>query len=750
MALELTQNARDAASASSKAINIVFEIDGVDTLFGTIPIKKFVRIGDPGLEVGDPEINPNAFYIGGFVFIQGQETLISYDGTTTKIQQQLQIDKGRSSGVSSFNIRLVDQGQKVTDLITPDESQTPAFDLLGRRARVYLGFDDTAWPEDYITIFRGVITRIAPGAGYVDFFVNSPENKQRKAAFIEGSTELSSNITAGATTIGVASTDDFLAPITPPGGGSPISEFESYIRIEDELIRFTSKNSTQFLGCSRGQFGTAAVAHNSGQEVNSRYRLTGNPLIIAQRLMLSGWQGPYTEEIAIDVFDGDTQSIQSIETDWIRRYNPQIGDFISVSGASNGGNNFSEREIIGLAIDDENNVTISLAGSSIVDEEPTSATFNIRSKHDVYPDGFRLNGDEVDQEQHEFIRNTFLPATQYDLFLKETIEDGREYIEEKIYSPISCFGIPRKARASVGYTIGPIPGQNIRTFNDTNVKNASKLKINRSTENYFFNEIVYRFDESRTDDRFLGGTVFVSQTSKNRIENRASTLIIDGVGLRTANGAASIANAAANRRLDRYQFGAEYLDIETSFGSGFTVEIGDIVVFDGENLQVSDIKSGTRAFESRLMEVNQKTLDLRTGAVRLSLVDSNFDGQSRYGLISPASIIKGGISTSRFILEVSFGNRLGVNEFQKYENLVQPWVAIRSPDFSFREERQINSFSGNIVQLETPLSQTPQAGWIMELADYSTVTRAINLIYGFISDNNGDDFPDTEPTYVLL
>ena len=45
-------------------------------LFGTVAIKKVVRIGDPGLEIGDPETNPNAFYIGGFREIDDQKKII--------------------------------------------------------------------------------------------------------------------------------------------------------------------------------------------------------------------------------------------------------------------------------------------------------------------------------------------------------------------------------------------------------------------------------------------------------------------------------------------------------------------------------------------------------------------------------------------------------------------------------------------------------------------------------------------------
>lgn len=749
MALPLTLNALNAALEQSIELNIVFEIEGVSTLFGAVPIRKFVRIGDPGLEIGDPELSDDAFYIGGFNLVDNQQDYLSFKGTTTNIRQQLQIDKGRSSGVGSFKVSLIDQNEEITLLVTPDNTQTPAFDILGRRARVYVGFINTAWPEDYVTIFRGPITQISPGAGFVSFNLNSPENKQRSTVFNQVTTELTANMLAGDTVANVDVASDFLTAITPPGGGPIGNEFEGYVRINDEIIRYTATTAGQLQGLSRGQFGTTAAAHSSGDEVVSFYRLQGNPLRLALQLMLSGFNGPFVEEVEILNILSDSR-IQSKEVDFRREYNIQVGDFVSITGSLGGTNDVLEAEVLAIEVDEDLNTFLTLGGVSFTEELETNATISIRSQFDVLPDGAKMLGDEVDINQHEFIRNTFLPSPVYDFRLKEEIEELKEFLEDQIYSPVACFSIPRNAQSSVGYHIGPIPGQDIKFFGERNVKSPSTLKINRSTERYFYNEIIYKYDEDDLEDRFLGGVVTVSQTSKNQIKNRESTLIIESQGLRSLNSALNIATDAGERRLDRYQFGAEFIEMEVLFGSGFNLEIGDIVLVNGDELKLSDIQTGSRNFQPRLMEIQQKELGLKDGRVKLTLADTNFDGQARYGLISPASKIKSGINTNQFIIERSFGSIFGQQEFLKWQDLIGADVRVRSSDFTRDETVTLNDLSGNQVTVTPALSFTPQPGDILELSDYDNVSRQVNLVYAFISENTGDDFPDTEPSYVLL
>jgi hypothetical protein len=50
---------------------------------------------------------------------------------------------------------------------------------------------------------------------------------------------------------------------------------------------------------------------------------------------------------------------------------------------------------------------------------------------------------EVDIEQHQFIKNTFLPTAQLDFF-KQNILNGKDFLDSQIYLPLTCFSVPLK------------------------------------------------------------------------------------------------------------------------------------------------------------------------------------------------------------------------------------------------------------------------------------------------------------------
>lgn len=69
------------------------------------------------------------------------------------------------------------------------------------------------------------------------------------AFFQDGVTTTTATISNSVTTIPVADTSKFISP--------------GVILIESELISYTGKTATSFTGCTRGQFGSSASAHNT-------------------------------------------------------------------------------------------------------------------------------------------------------------------------------------------------------------------------------------------------------------------------------------------------------------------------------------------------------------------------------------------------------------------------------------------------------------------------------------------------------
>ncbi len=832
MSLALTERAKLAVNAAQKEPNIVLEIEGVDDLYGAIIIKKVARIGDTSLIIGDPATDIGAFFIGGLAEIDGQVNGVTMDGTTNSIRQTLDIDLGKGGSISTMSVALMDGDGSITRLITPGE-MIP--DILQARCKVYLGFKDVAWPEDYVVIFRGVVTDVTSDAGKVVLQLNHPDDKKQGSIFKNVKPKNSQALTSTQTFIQLDTIVDLLQRVAGPDGNYDDDTFASCLLIENELINYLniieassftatmtinspcvvthashglqndqaiyftttgalptglSVNTTYYIlnksdntfqlaltaggaainttgsqsgvhtvnvlagvgNCTRGYLSTVATTHDAG-DASSFYRLMGNCIDLALKLMSSTGDGSfYLEELQATNFenvDGVAipNSIYFQFTNLVTYHNVQIGDFVTVSGASNGANNCTLKEILDV-IETDSGAYILVDDVTFVSELATDAVVSFRSKYDTLPDGLALINDEIDIDEHVRLQQLFLGDFSYDFYLKDVIDDTRAFIENEIYSPVAAFSLPRKSRCSLGYHIGPIPGQDIKTFDITNIKEPSKMKLKRSTNRQFYNEIVYEWDESSLTTDFLSGLITISETSKAQIRGYNKTLKINSKGLRTTGSANEIAASQSLRRLKRYQFAAEVLTFSTLFADGFNVEIGDIIIVDGTDLKLPDIKTATKGMAARYFFVQNKTLNFKTGDVSLEVIDTNFSGTGRYGLISPSSLVVSGASSTQFTIGESFSGKFGAAEHKKWTNLRLADVRVRSADFSLTANTKIIDITTNDVTVSPALPWTPSDGMIMELVPYSDQTLdRVKQVYVHMRDS---DFADGQHQYVML
>jgi hypothetical protein len=749
MAFEVTSGARSAAEQLTKQFNIVLEIDGVSELFGVATIKKYIRIGDPGLLIG------GGWDIGGLNDVEGQSDYISYKGgTTTELTQTLKQDTGEGDTVTRYQIALIDLNKEISNLLAPGNVVT---DLLGRRCTLWAGFASTAWRDDYIVVHRGIIDDFKAGHGIVTINIASPEILKKGEIFLAVETELNGAIGAGDTAINVVSTSDFLQKVTGPDG-TISDKFLTYIQIENEVIEYQTLGATQFVSCSRGQLGTTAVAHADGETVTSFYRIGPiDPMVCALNLMLSGKQGPYVDSVPVSNFvrtegtDTIANSIYFSDLNIVQLYNVSVGDYVTTTGSINSGSNDVTLKKITSIRTLNNGFAIVIEGVSFVEEIDSTATIAFRSQYDIWPTGagLELNANEVDIAQHLDIRSNFLSNEVYDFYLKETVQ-GKEFIAGEVYNPVSCYSIPRKAAASVGIHRPPLPGSDIKTLSSDNVLNAGKLKIERSINKQFFNAVIYKFEELVTEDKFVKGVVNTNAESITRIPVGNKPLTIESKGLRDILSGESTATEAASRRLNKYKFGAEFVrSLQVTTEVGWTIEIGDAVVLDLASLQITDSKTGTRTGDQRLFDVINKKLNTKTGVVTLDVLDSAVDLNVRYGLQSPSSFISFGTSTTQFTIRASFNTDLyGDDEFRKWDNLQNAAVIIRSVDYSVVESSVISQFTGNTVTLTTPLTFTPPSGYIMELDIYDAQPDNVKLLYVFTTDD--PTFADGGNPYAML
>jgi hypothetical protein len=748
MTLPLSQRAQLVVGSNVKEPNIVLEIEGISTLYGAIIIKTDVKVGDIDLEVGDPVSNPNAFYVGDLREVSDQDNAISMSGTSQSIRQMLQIDIGQGSSISNMSIALIDSGD-ITKLITPGQLID---DILQARCKVYLGFSDVSWPKDYVVIFRGIVTDVTSDAGKIILMLNHPDDKKQGSIFKSVKPKLVGNINSVTTTINLDSVNDLLVPVLGPDGTYDPS-FQAYVLIDSEAIGYTGVSGLTLTGVTRGGLLSIPASHSDGTAAETIYQLTGNCIDLALKIMCSnGVGGFYASQLDMTSFNNiDTGIVQNAiyfnKTNLVDKYNVAVGDFITTIGASNGANNVSLQPIIDIIDTPEGQYLVIGGTAFFVTETGTSALLFIRSQYDTLPDGLALTNDEVDLDEHLHLQDIFLGGFSYDFRLKETIDDARKFLETEIYSPVAAFSLPRKSRCSVGYHIGPIPGQYIKTFDASNIKNPSKQKLVRSTNRNFYNEIVYEFDQSFVTGEFISGLITISETSKAQIKGYNKTLTIKSKGLRSSTGAASIAHSQSNRRLSRYQFAAEMLSFGTSFSDGFNVEIGDIVWIDGSQLKMPDIKTALKGMAGRYFFVQNKTLNFK-GDIQFDFLDTNFLGTGRYGLQSPSSQVLSGTSTTEFTIGQSYSHKFGVAEHKKWSQLVGAKVIVRSPNYSVSAETIIQDASTNVIQVLPALPFVPATGYVMEFVIYpDQVLELADLIYVAMSNV---DFIDGKKQFVQL
>lgn len=818
MATLLTSKVSSLSQGNLQQTQLVLQIEGIDVTFGVGTIKKYARIGDPDLYINEENDAYEDWFVGGLFLQDGQKNIISWDGTSDTISQRLEIDRGGATSISAVQISLLDKSNYATNLITPGNVVD---DVLGKKASVFLGYADTAFPQDFVQIFSGVIDMIDAGATIV-LNVAHPEAKKNGECFQKIDTELvlnleysSSNIQSvlykarrdvigdvtvtytsggtvenevvnvsgnnitiaiavGATTskmirnaiekkiealslvtvsivedangnqlsdviqttqaittldssmfIGCKSSDGFLLPSVANG-------FKTYVKIDDEVIQYNSKagpNNSYLVDITREAFRlrdprSFAEFHEIGTEVSSFYRIEGNAIDLALKMMLSGGDEYFASDVNIKNIN-DVEGIGIVDnTIYFEGVNLQdkyglvIGDTVLIAGdlvANNG------THLITGVFFNEYGSWLSV-DSILTYSANSSGTCSFKSKYNVWPDGLGMGGDQVDVPQFEYIKTTFSSSIfEYDFYLKETIK-GKTFIDEKLLFPTGAFTLPRKGKISCGYSAPPLGNANLVKFDSTNTINPSNNVLTRSINKNFYNAITFRFNDAVVDDKLLSGEITINADSKNRIKVGNKVLNIEVPGLRPSDFTSSQIRILASRILDRYKFGAEKINIGTFYGKSFNLDVGDVVMFGDETMDLPDTKSGTRGFAPRLMEVQNKTLSIKSGMNKLELVDTAYSiGNAAFGIVSPASKVGTGSTTSRVKIVESFGITPPLKEKTKWENYVGEKIVIRSEDFTRYEETILKGFdSSDASKLSVfpELTFTPLENDIVEIVNY--------------------------------
>lgn len=707
-------------------------------------------------------------------------------------------------------LSLIDPNGEITRLVSPG-FQLP--DVIGRKVTVYLGAQESSWPEDYNEIFRGVIQQVGAGAGFVDLTLNNTDEKKRAAILprktavttsgvdyrsvtfqdifyknreditnvvdvtyvgggmagsesvvvggggysitvqiqdmgstaaqirkaIENDPEANQLVevkisgdssqpqTIGSATLGISldlTVDDASSFLLPSDG----TTLRTFLKIKDELVEYTGITGNQLTGLVRGADSTTPAAYSPGEDIEQVIRLSGVGIDIALKLMLSNGPAYFEQDLPVASIEYFSPSLTVenamffVGVNLERDLGVRPGDLLTVVDATNPGNNVVDDVIqeVGLVNDGSYLITT----SALVNEPSTSAKASFKSQFNVLPIGLGMLPSEVDVAEHVFVRDTFLSTLTLDIPVDE-IPVGKDFLEKDVYLPMTCFSVPRKARSSVVFTVGPLPTYEVVTLDVTTVENPAALRVQRSMNENFYNQVQFDYDYRVINEKYGTRRNYPESPDQTDRPVGIRPFKIEAKGFSSLAEGGTITERAADRLLRRYQNGAEFIKgIKVLSTVGYQIEIGDIVAVDYKSLKLSDFTTGDREGSIKLMEVQNKILDTKTGEVTVDVVNTVFGVSDRYGLISPSSQTGAGSTTTKLILKKSWSTKSFERESKKWNGYLNQNIIVHNEDFSTVYTTTIRGFDNNDPQGMSvdPIPAPPGEDWIIQCVEYPSST----------------------------
>lgn len=172
--------------------------------------------------------------------------------------QRIYPDDGRSD-IGAFTFTAIDYAKQLTASLRA-QLQNNGAGLRRKKVKFYLGYKDFDFTQ-FVLFTTQIVVGASYAEGYYEVSCADITREQKQRIFKPFSTTLAESITAASTQIFVNDTSKFVMVAHGPSYSDAPNATVGYIRIEDEIIRYTSTTPTTFDGCTRGVFNTRAVDH---------------------------------------------------------------------------------------------------------------------------------------------------------------------------------------------------------------------------------------------------------------------------------------------------------------------------------------------------------------------------------------------------------------------------------------------------------------------------------------------------------
>lgn len=718
---------------STKELNVVVCFEGYSNCFSLVPTYKKIRYGDPDLNYGDPGI-----VYGGLKELGNVKPYLSIN-SSLNISQKVEPEQGRSSA-STFSLEFVDINGFMSEFVSPGVVLDEV--LGGKLVKVYLGFVNSSFREDYFCVFRGYVTMTTCSPTKVVLQLTDANIKRKQQVFFTGKTKLSSSIDSSTLSLPVYKTDGFISHVLGPNGLYD-SVLKTYVKIEDEFIQYGPGGIAPMLitGSLRGARSTLAVSHPINAEVSNVFDLTGNVIELCLKIMLSGLNTYYVSGISFysfvytnDITLGNINNaiILPDTIDAVEDYGLSVGDYITTTGAINPSNN-GTFIVSGFLTRSEFINNIILLNATFTLEINTPALGAIRSQYDTLPPsiGNSLSPKDVDVERFRDYKSLFFSQNDNVFsFLISQAENAKEWIQKELLLPVGAYDVTRFGKISVAATKPPIADSRTVRIDWSNVLNPQNIIIQRGLNNRrYFSEVQYRYDYNDAGD-FESVIAKIDSESLAKIKT-SSVLPINSLGLKSANGAETLINRRGSYILRRYSKAAYEITLQVNFTTGALIETNDVVaVYDEGNLKLTNLETGKRDLGAQLFEVIDRSIDLKTGVVTLKLLSSlGYSVLDRFATIAPSSVIGGGSTNSSIKITDSYGALYPGNEKKKWEQFIGLQIVVRSKNYSVSEKSTLIGFSPSdpyLMLISPALSFIPSAGYIVDVDEYPNTTNALD------------------------
>jgi hypothetical protein len=241
----------------SKSPIIVLVIKGVPYLFTSSDLQTALVYGASNVTYGEDGI----FY-GGLVPFGSFKPFIDLDQSSFTIQQRLEPEQGKGS-VSTVTVGLIDSDDNYVTQICSPGIVIP--DILLTECDIYLGYQNTTYPTDFIRIFHGYVSNVADGPGLVSLQISDANIKMRQNIFFIAQEPLSYDLQTTDQVITLASNSGFFWQVPQPDGTTYNKAIRTYILIDSEYIECVPirGNNYQYTNTIQGVIYTANIGHGT-------------------------------------------------------------------------------------------------------------------------------------------------------------------------------------------------------------------------------------------------------------------------------------------------------------------------------------------------------------------------------------------------------------------------------------------------------------------------------------------------------